>query len=92
MRKRILPLALATAMILQPLSPFSSLMAKAASEKTGIVQLWQEIPSGQKMPKGMTEAELKEKLYCRLNHTLTPASDAQNYNTYVNSCYVDDVL
>lgn len=92
MKKPLVPVALATSLLLQPLANLTPLYANAATDKKGIVQLWQEIPSGQKMPKGMTQKELNEKLYCRLNHTLTPATMDQNYNTYVNSCYVDDVL
>ena len=87
MKKPLIPVALATSLLLQPLANLTPLYANAATDKKGIVQLWQEIPSGQKMPKGMTQKELNEKLYCRLNHTLTPATMDQNYNTYVNSCY-----
>lgn len=91
MKKHLMPVALATSILLQPLTAVLPLHVEASTQ-TGIVQLWQEVPSGQKMPKGMTEKELKEQLYCRLNHTLTPATPSQNYNTYINSCYVDDVL
>ena len=74
MKKPLVPVALATSLLLQPLANLTPLYANAATDKKGIVQLWQEIPSGQKMPKGMTQKELNEKLYCRLNHTLTPAT------------------
>lgn len=61
-----------------------------ASTVEGLVQLWQEIPEGQRKPKNVSEAELREKLYCKANHDLIGGQGINEYDTYINSCYVDD--
>ena len=69
------------------ITPINSVQAATGS---GLVQLWQEIPEGQRKPKNVSEAELKEKLYCKVNHELIAGQGINQFDTYVNSCYVDD--
>lgn len=68
----------------------TSYQAIQASTSEGLVQLWQEIPEGQRKPKNVSEAELREKLYCKVNHDLIGGQGINEYDTYINSCYVDD--
>ena len=57
---------------------------------SGLIQLWQEIPEGQEKPKNVSEEELRERLYCKANHQLSAGQGINEFDTYVNSCYVDD--
>lgn len=67
------------------------LFAQAAEPQTGVVQFWQVVPEGQTKPTDMTESELRNLLYCKVNHNLTGSSETTGkQNTYINSCYVDE--
>ncbi len=58
---------------------------------SGLVQLWQVVPSGQTQ-EGKTTSEIMKNLQCRPNHNLYPLNGGSQHETYVNSCYVDDAL
>ncbi len=58
---------------------------------SGLVQLWQVVPSGQTQ-EGKTTSEIMKNLQCRPNHNLYPLNGTSQHETYVNSCYVDDAL
>ena len=64
----------------------------ATPTKTGLVQLWQVVPSGQ-TSEGATTKQIMNALQCRPNHDLNPiAGGKSQHATYVNSCYVDDAM
>ena len=64
-----------------------------AANPTGLVQLWQVVPEGQQGKEGATTSQIMDALQCRPNHNLYKVSGGKSeHNTYVNSCYVDDVL
>ena len=58
---------------------------------SGLVQLWQVVPSGQTQ-EGKTTSEIMQNLQCKPNHNLYPLNGEAQQETYVNSCYVDDAL
>ena len=65
------------------------LLPKASG--SGLVQLWQVVPSGQTQ-EGKTTSEIMKNLQCKPNHNLYPLNGEAQQETYVNSCYVDDAL
>ena len=69
----------------------NSLELEAKSNEVGLVQLWFEAVPGQGGKEGITDSEVRRKIWdkCPVNHDLLPIQDNQN-STYVNSCYVDD--
>ena len=68
-----------------------SALSESRSVGSGLVQLWQVVPSGQTQ-EGKTTSEIMKALQCRPNHNLYPLNGSTQHQTYVNSCYVDDAL
>ncbi len=62
------------------------------SKGSGLVQLWQVVPSGQESKEGKSTSEIFNALKCKPNHDLLPSGGKSQHTTYVNSCYVDDAL
>ena len=62
------------------------------SKGSGLVQLWQVVPSGQESKEGKSTSQILNALKCKPNHHLLPSGGKSQHTTYVNSCYVDDAL
>ncbi len=91
MKNKLIPISLFMLLVGGDLKPSDHLKTVEASTG-GLIQLMQEIPSGQPIPGGMTYDDLKDQLYCKVNHNLSSSGGVTNFSNYVNSCYVDDAM